>query len=40
MIKGRNAVVITDPYSPKLGDSRGKPTAHMVTVSHKDEGHS
>ncbi len=40
MIKGKNAVVITDPYSPKLGYSLGKPTAHIVTVSHQHEGHS
>lgn len=40
MIKGRNAVVITDPYSPSLGYSLGKPTAHIVTVSHQHEGHS
>lgn len=40
MIKGRNAVVITDPYSPNLGYSLGKPTAHIVTVSHQHEGHS
>jgi len=39
-IKGRNAVVITDPYSPSLGYSLGKPTAHIVTVSHQHEGHS
>ncbi len=39
-IKGRNAVVITDPYSPNLGYSLGKPTAHIVTVSHQHEGHS
>ncbi len=40
MIKGKNAVVITDPYSPNLGYSLGKPTAHIVTVSHQHEGHS
>ena len=39
-IKGKNAVVITDPYSPNLGYSLGKPTAHIVTVSHQHEGHS
>ena len=39
-IKGRNAIVITDPYSPSLGYSLGKPTAHIVTVSHQHEGHS
>jgi len=39
-IKGKNATVITDPYSPSLGYSLGKPTAHVVTVSHQHEGHS
>jgi len=39
-IKGRNAIVITDPYSPSLGYSLGKPTAHIVTVSHQHDGHS
>jgi len=39
-IKGRNATVITDPYSPSLGYSLGKPTAHVVTVSHQHPGHS
>jgi len=39
-IKGKNATVITDPYSPSLGYSLGKPTAHIVTVSHQHEGHS
>ncbi len=39
-IKGRQATVITDPYSPDLGYSLGKPTAHIVTVSHQHPGHS
>jgi len=32
--------VITDPYPPELGYSLGKPTAHIVTVSHQHPGHS
>jgi len=32
--------VITDPYPPDLGYSLGKPTAHIVTVSHQHPGHS
>ena len=39
-IKGRQATVITDPYSPSLGYSLAKPTADIVTVSHQHEGHS
>jgi len=39
-IKGKQSTVITDPYSPTLGYSLGKPTAHIVTVSHQHPGHS
>lgn len=39
-IKGRQATVITDPYSPELGYTLGKPTARIVTVSHQHPGHS
>jgi L-ascorbate metabolism protein UlaG (beta-lactamase superfamily) len=39
-IRGSQATVITDPYSPSLGYSLGKPTAHIVTVSHQHPGHS
>ncbi len=39
-IKGRQATVITDPYSPSLGYSLAKPKADIVTVSHQHEGHS
>ncbi len=39
-IGGRQATVITDPYSPTLGYSLGKPTADIVTVSHQHSGHS
>ena len=39
-IKGKQVTVITDPYSPTLGYSLGKPTAHIVTVSHQHLGHS
>jgi len=39
-IKGSHAIVITDPYSPDLGYSLGKPTARIVTVSHEHPGHS
>ena len=39
-LRGSHATVITDPYSPNLGYSLGKPTAQIVTVSHQHEGHS
>ena len=39
-LKGRKATVITDPYSPDLGYSLGKPIANIVTVSHQHPGHS
>ena len=39
-IRGNQATVITDPYSPDLGYSLGEPTAHIVTVSHQHSGHS
>lgn len=39
-IKGSHAIVITDPYSPDLGYSLGKPTARIVTVSHQHSGHA
>ena len=39
-IRGTHATIITDPYSPDLGYSLGKPTAHIVTVSHQHPGHS
>jgi len=39
-IKGSNAVVITDPYSPDLGYTLGKLTARIVTISHQHSGHS
>jgi len=39
-IRGRQATVITDPYSPDLGYALGKPSARIVTVSHQHPGHS
>lgn len=39
-LKGKNATVITDPYSPDLGYSLGKPSARVVTVSHQHPGHA
>ena len=39
-LKVRNTTVISDPYSPGLGYSLGKPSADIVTVSHQHPGHS
>jgi len=39
-VKGSHATVITDPYPPTLGYSLGKPTAHIVTVSHQHPSHA
>ena len=39
-LKGKQATVITDPYSPDMGYSLGKPTANVVTASHQHPGHS
>lgn len=39
-IRGTQATVITDPYSPDVGYSLGKPKANVVTVSHQHPGHS
>jgi L-ascorbate metabolism protein UlaG (beta-lactamase superfamily) len=39
-IKGSQATLITDPYSPDLGYTMGKQSARIVTVSHDHPGHS
>jgi len=39
-IRGRQAVIVTDPYPPDLGYSLGKPTADIITVSHQHPSHS
>ena len=39
-IRGSHTTVIADPYSPDLGYSLGKPTAHIVTISHQHPGHA
>ena len=38
-IKGSQATVITDPYSPELGYRLGRFNARIVTVSHEHPGH-
>ena len=39
-IRAREATIVTDPCPPASGYSIGKPTADIVTVSHKHENHS
>ncbi len=39
-IKGKQATVITDPYSPDTGYTLGKQSAAIVTVSHQHPGHN
>jgi len=39
-IRGKEAVIITDPYHPSLGYSLGSPKADIVTLSHSHSGHS
>ena len=39
-IRGKQATVITDPFSPGNGYSLGKLSANIVTVSHDHAGHS
>lgn len=39
-IKGKEAVLITDPYDSTIGYSLGKPMANIVTSSHAHPGHS
>ena len=39
-IKGSQATIITDPYSPDEGYALGRPTAHIVTVSHEHSDHA
>jgi len=38
-IKGKDAVLITDPYDDSIGYSLGKPKANIVTSSHPHPGH-
>lgn len=38
-ITGKQATVITDPFSPELGYSLGNHTADILTISHQHPGH-
>ena len=39
-IKGKEAILITDPYDPQIGYTFGKQKADIVTISHQHLGHS
>lgn len=39
-IRGRDGIVITDPYDRSVGLDLGRPTAHIVTVSHQHPDHA
>jgi L-ascorbate metabolism protein UlaG (beta-lactamase superfamily) len=39
-LKGKQATVITDPFSPGIGYTLGKVSAEIITVSHQHPGHS
>lgn len=39
-LRGRDGVVVTDPYDSSVGYDIGKPTAHIVTVSHAHGDHA
>ena len=39
-IRGKQATIIADPFSPANGVSIGKVSANIVTVSHEHSGHS
>jgi L-ascorbate metabolism protein UlaG (beta-lactamase superfamily) len=39
-LRGRDGIVLTDPYDSSVGFEIGKPTAHIVTVSHSHGDHA
>ena len=39
-IRGRDGIVVTDPFDRSVGIDIGKPTAHIVTVSHNHPDHA
>lgn len=38
-LRGKEAVVVTDPYDKSVGYALGKPSADIVTLSHSHPGH-
>ncbi len=39
-IKAKEGIVVTDPYGPEIGLRLGRPSAHIVTVSHDEPDHN
>lgn len=39
-LRGRDGIIVCDPYSRSIGLDLGRPTAHIVTVSHNHEDHN
>jgi L-ascorbate metabolism protein UlaG (beta-lactamase superfamily) len=39
-LRGKDVTIVTDPHPPELGAPMGKPSAHVVTISHKSPNHS
>ncbi len=39
-LRGREGVVLCDPFSRAIGLDLGRPTAHIVTISHDHPGHN
>ncbi len=39
-LRGRDGIVLTDPFDRSVGFDIGKPTAHIVTVSHEHPDHA
>ncbi|NJP06745.1 MAG: MBL fold metallo-hydrolase [Chloroflexaceae bacterium] len=39
-LKGRNGIVLCDPFDRSIGLELGRPTAHIVTISHQHADHN
>lgn len=39
-LRGRDGIVLTDPFDRSVGLEIGKPTAHIVTISHRHPDHA
>src|SRR5689334_14455394 len=39
-LRGRDGIVLTDPFDRSVGMDIGRPTAHIVTVSHNHSDHA
>jgi L-ascorbate metabolism protein UlaG (beta-lactamase superfamily) len=39
-LRGRDGILLTDPFDRSIGMDVGRPTAHIVTVSHKHADHA